>query len=88
MKITYSRLPDIKELVHFVRSPTWITPPSSTTWKTGKVGEILGSLELDGDEFSAKQIERFKNEPRYYLEFVKAVEDQINSRFPLVSWAQ
>jgi adenylosuccinate synthase len=47
--------------------------------------EILGSLEMDGDKFSPKQIEKFKSLPEYYLEFVKAVEEQINSRFPMVS---
>jgi hypothetical protein len=72
-------------LINFIRSPTWITPPSYKTWKTGKVAEILGSLDMDGDAFTPKQIEKFKSSPEYYLEFVKAVEEQINGRFPMVS---
>ncbi|KAE9367648.1 FAD/NAD(P)-binding domain-containing protein [Stipitochalara longipes BDJ] len=75
---------DVTELVHFIRSPTWIAPPSYKTWKTGKAGEILGNLEMDGEKFSSKQIEKFKNSPQYYLEFVKTIEEQINSRFPML----
>jgi hypothetical protein len=71
--------------VNFIRSPTWIVPPQQQTWTTGKIAEVLRNLEMDGDEFSSQQIERFKTSPEYYLEFVKAVEEQINSKFPLVS---
>jgi cation diffusion facilitator CzcD-associated flavoprotein CzcO len=40
---------------------------------------------MDGDAFTPKQTEKFKSSPEYYLEFVKAVEEQINGRFPMVS---
>jgi hypothetical protein len=40
---------------------------------------------MDGEVFSPAQIEKFKTSPKYYLEFVKAVEQQINSRFPTAS---
>lgn len=40
---------------------------------------------MDGEEFTPKQIEKFKTSPGYYLEFVKAVEEQINGRFPMAS---
>jgi hypothetical protein len=46
---------------------------------------MLGSLDMDGENFTSKQIEKFKTSPEYYLEFVKAVEEQINGRFPIVS---
>ncbi|KAN0095510.1 FAD/NAD(P)-binding domain containing protein [Hyaloscypha variabilis] len=72
----------VQILVHFFHSPTWVTPPTYKTWKTGKVAEVLGNLEMDGEVFSPAQIEKFKTSPKYYLEFVKAVEQQINSRFP------
>jgi len=72
-------------MIHFIRSPTWIAPPSYKTWRTSKVAEILSNLEMDNEVFSAAQIEKFKTSPHYYLEFVKAVEEQINSRFPVVS---
>jgi cation diffusion facilitator CzcD-associated flavoprotein CzcO len=41
---------------------------------------------MDGDAFTPKQIEKFNSSPEYYLEFVKAVEEQINGRFPMVSF--
>jgi hypothetical protein len=68
-----------------VRSLTWITPSPQQTWKTGKVAEVLGNLEMNRDDFDPKQIEKFKASTEYYLEFVKAVEEQISSRFPMVS---
>jgi hypothetical protein len=40
---------------------------------------------MHGDDFDFTQIETFKTTPEYYLEFVKAVEEQINSRFPMAS---
>jgi hypothetical protein len=71
-------------MAHFIRTPTWIAPPSYITWKSGKVVEILGSLDMDGENFTPKQIEKLKTSPVYYLELVKAVEEQINGRFPMV----
>ena len=40
---------------------------------------------MNRDDFDPKQIEKFKASTEYYLEFVKAVEEQISSRFPMVS---
>jgi hypothetical protein len=51
----------------------------------GKIPEILSSLEMDGFDFTPTQIEKFKASPEYYLKFVKAVEVEINSKFPIVS---
>lgn len=76
---------DVKELVHFVRSPTWIVPPQQQALTASEAGEILQSVEMDGDKFTEAQIEKFKSSPEYYLQFVKAVEEQINSKFSLVS---
>lgn len=53
---------------------------------SGKAAEILENVEMDGDKFTTLQIENFKASPEYYLEFVKAVEDEVNSKFLLVSF--
>lgn len=72
--------------MHFIRSPTWIVPPQQDTLArgSGKAAEILENVEMDGDKFTARQIEKFQASPEYYLEFVKAVEEEVNSKFPLV----
>lgn len=46
--------------------------------------DILKDVKMDGDKFTPEQIERFTSDPEYYLRFVKAVEDEINGRFPVV----
>jgi hypothetical protein len=51
----------------------------------GKIANILSSIEMDGFNFTPNQIEKFKASPEYYLKFVKAVEAEINSKFPIVS---
>lgn len=71
--------------MHFVRSPTWIVPPQQETFArgSGKAAKILEDVEMDGDKFAPRQIQKFKASPEYYLEFVKAVEEEVNSKFPL-----
>ncbi|RFU32996.1 hypothetical protein B7463_g3335, partial [Scytalidium lignicola] len=76
--------PEVKELVHFVRSPTWIAPTQQQAIAAGPAAHILQNVEMDGDKFTTQQIEKFKASPEYYLEFVKAVEQEINSKFPLL----
>jgi len=39
---------------------------------------------MDGDKFTPAQIEKFSSDPVYYLQFVKAIEEEINSKFPVV----
>jgi len=51
---------------------------------TTKAAGILKDIEMDGGKFTPKQIEKFKSDPRYYLQFVKAIEEEVNSRFPSV----
>jgi adenylosuccinate synthase len=70
--------------VNFIRSPTWITPPQQDAMAE-KATAIFKDLELDGDNFTPQQIEKFKSSPEYYLEFVKAIEEEINNKFSLVS---
>lgn len=78
---------DAKHLVHFIRSPTWIAPPRVQTLQASEAGDILSEVELDEEEnFTPRQIERFKKDPTFYRKFVKAVEAQINGNFPIVSF--
>ena len=83
MRLTHS---DVKELVHFVRSPTWAAPTLPQLWKDKIVipPKILQDLETDGDKFTPNQLEKFKTSPEYYLAFVKSLEEQHNSRFKSV----
>ena len=72
---------EAKSLVQFVRSPTWMVPSQ----RSEKIADLLSSIEMDGFNFTPNQIEKFKASPEYYLKFVKAVEAEINSKFPIVS---
>jgi hypothetical protein len=76
---------DVKELIHFIRSPTWITPTQQQSLATSKAATIVAEVEMDIDKFTPHQIEKFKSNPEYYLRFVKAVEEQVNSKFPIAS---
>ncbi|KAJ4287675.1 hypothetical protein N0V90_012378 [Kalmusia sp. IMI 367209] len=77
---------EVKNLIHFVRSPTWIAPPALQTLSAGQAGGSLEDIDLDTDgNFSHDQIERFRANPKLYRAFVKAVEEEVNSRFPIVS---
>ena len=49
-------------------------------------GEILNKVELDNvGAFTPQQIAKFKTDPRFYQQFIKAVEHEVNSNFPIVS---
>lgn len=46
---------------------------------------ILSQLELDKEEnFSAAQIEKFKNDSEFYKKFVKTIELDLNGAFSIV----
>jgi hypothetical protein len=76
----------VKELVHVVRSPTWIVPPFLSTLKMGRAAETLDDIEMDEKmNFSKAQIDRFKRDPVYYRRFVKAIEREVNNNFRIVS---
>ncbi|KAL3484699.1 FAD/NAD(P)-binding domain-containing protein [Aspergillus germanicus] len=69
---------DVQTLVHFIRSPTWIAPPQTERMLQG---EILQSVQMDGNRFKPEQKERFANDPEYYKSFIRAIEEQVNARF-------
>jgi cation diffusion facilitator CzcD-associated flavoprotein CzcO len=76
----------VSELVHFVRSPTWVVPPRLQVLANSKAGEVITQVEMDEEgNFSAEHIERFKADPAFYKRFVKAVEEEVNGNFPIVS---
>lgn len=77
---------DVKHLVHFIRSPTWIVPPRIPTMMLGPCREILSQIELDEKEnFTPTQIEKFQKDPEFYKKFTKITEKEVNSNFPIVS---
>ncbi|KAI1080434.1 FAD/NAD(P)-binding domain-containing protein [Whalleya microplaca] len=77
--------PDVKHLVHFVREPTWIVPPRLQTLQMGKASSILDNIETDeAGNFTPAQIEKFRSDPSFYQTFVKTVEEEVNSNFPIV----
>jgi hypothetical protein len=48
-------------------------------------GNVIRSLDMEDDRFSKAQIERFKENPKEYREFVKATEEAVNSKPNTVS---
>ena len=77
---------DVHKLYHFIRTPTWVVPPRIQTMATfGASADILGDIEIDEQEnFTPSQIQKFKEDPKFYRTFVKAVEKDVNGNFPIV----
>ncbi|KAK1636390.1 flavin-binding monooxygenase [Colletotrichum phormii] len=77
---------DAKEMIPFIRGPTWIMPPRVQTLLLGKAKQTMEQIELDEDEnFTPAQIEKFKSDPALYKSFVKAIEEQVNNNFFIVA---
>ncbi|TPX16724.1 uncharacterized protein E0L32_003665 [Thyridium curvatum] len=77
--------PDVQKLVHIIRSPTWVIPPRIPTFAMTGAAELLSQIKIDEDEnFTSEQIEKFKSDPEFYRTFVKGIEKQVNSSFPIV----
>ena len=52
----------------------------------GPAKRVLTQLDMDKREnFSPEQIEKFKSQPEFYRDFVKAIEKEISGAFPVVS---
>lgn len=58
-------------MFNFIRSPTWITP------------EFSQALATEGREtrFSPEQIQQFKDDKRYFLEYRKKVQNTGSANF-------
>ncbi|KAH7489978.1 FAD-binding monooxygenase [Fusarium oxysporum f. sp. matthiolae] len=67
--------PDVKELVTFLRSPTWITAGFAQT-KAGPNGANFN--------FSGAQKKEFRDNPEVYLKYRKEIEAELNTRFKFI----
>lgn len=78
--------PGVKKLHHIVRTPTWVIPPRRQTMMAmGDAKELLAQIEVDEKEdFSENTIAKFKSDPDFYRTFVKGIEREVNSAFPIV----
>jgi len=46
---------------------------------------LIGSIKMDSENnFTPEQIEAFKQDPAFYMKFVIAVENEVNSKFKMV----
>jgi hypothetical protein len=52
----------------------------------GQASDPLSKIQLDDEEnFSQETIEKFKSDPDFYHDFVKKLEVEVNTGFPVVS---
>lgn len=65
--------PLVKNMLNFIRSATWITP------------EFSEALASEGREtrFTPEEIERFKTDKKYFLEYRKKVQNFGSANYPL-----
>ncbi|RVX71026.1 hypothetical protein B0A52_03391 [Exophiala mesophila] len=71
IQIVPSLLPKVRKMINFIRSPTWITPEFS---------QVLASEGRD-TKFAPEQIQRFKDDKKYFLEYRKMVQNTGSSNF-------
>ncbi|RFU31050.1 hypothetical protein B7463_g5281, partial [Scytalidium lignicola] len=66
---------DVKELITFIRTPTWIT-----------AGFAQDKADPHGTnfKFTEQQKDLFKNSPEEYLEYRKEIENELNKRFGFI----
>lgn len=69
--------PDVKHLIHLIRSPTWVTPGAASRYPTLREGNMP-------EHFSEEQKEIFRQNPSQYMAFRKAVEIEINGKFKML----
>ena len=75
VQVVPSILPLVKELYVVARSATWITAGFAPKF-AGPNGENF--------KYSEETKQRFRDDPRLYLSYCKAVETELNQRFKLV----
>ncbi|KAK4170201.1 hypothetical protein QBC43DRAFT_1770 [Cladorrhinum sp. PSN259] len=75
-----------EKIYHIIRTPTWVLPPRIQAWKAmGQASDLLSKIQLDDEEnFSQETIEKFKSDPDFYHDFVKKLEVEVNTGFPVV----
>lgn len=70
--------PEVKSLVTFIRSPTWITAGFAQS-HAGPGGKNYA--------FSQAQKDEFRGNAGHYSEYRKGIEGELNARFKFVSGA-
>jgi cation diffusion facilitator CzcD-associated flavoprotein CzcO len=68
--------PDVKQLIHLIRSPTWVTPGAVSRFPS-----LKGKMP---EHFSEEQKQLWRENPGQYMEFRKAVELEINGKFKML----
>ncbi|ERT00706.1 hypothetical protein HMPREF1624_01938 [Sporothrix schenckii ATCC 58251] len=69
--------PEVRQLIHLVRSPTWVTPGAASRYPSLRGGELP-------DVFSAEQKAMFRADPQRYKAFVVQIEKEINAKFRML----
>lgn len=69
--------PEVKQLVHLVRSPTWVTPGAASRYPSLRGGEMP-------NVFSEEQKEVFRTDEESYMNFRKQIEREINVKFRML----
>ncbi|KAL5317709.1 hypothetical protein ACEPPN_014807 [Leptodophora sp. 'Broadleaf-Isolate-01'] len=64
---------EASHLISFYRTPQWVGPGLSIDGWTDELGRNFAYTE--------EQKQRFRDDPKYYLEFRKAIENKINASF-------
>ncbi|KAJ7063538.1 FAD/NAD-P-binding domain-containing protein [Mycena amicta] len=64
--------PDVKQLYHWIRSPTWITG--------GFAPQFAGPGGVNF-RYSEEQKQKFRDDPHYALQYRKMIESELNERF-------
>lgn len=77
IQIVPSIQPEVKQLIHLIRSPTWVTPGAASRYPSLRGGEMP-------TVFSEEQKETFRNDPETYEDFRKQIEREINSKFRML----
>jgi cation diffusion facilitator CzcD-associated flavoprotein CzcO len=77
IQIVPTMQPKVRELIHPIRSSTWVTPSAPARYAI-----LLGRPMPD--VFSDEQKESFRNDPGAYLKFRIEIERETNRRFPLL----
>lgn len=69
--------PKVKKLVPFLRSPTWITQGFGAKYAAP------GGTNF---KYSPTEVERFKEDPKGYVQYCRDIEGELNKRFTLMHY--
>jgi cation diffusion facilitator CzcD-associated flavoprotein CzcO len=69
--------PQVKELVHPIRTPTWVTAGADSRYRTLREKKISNT-------FSEEQKRDFRSNPQEYMDFIKQVEREGNAKFRMM----